>query len=86
MAARLRSSGGLLRFYHGYSVRLTMVALKGAMDNLVFVYCKRALEPLFTSGPPVACRRAGKWVDAPQDIYLAGPGRSQFVCRTAAAQ
>jgi hypothetical protein len=45
IAAQLLSAGGLLRFYHGYSARLAMIGLKGAMDNLMYVWCKRALEP-----------------------------------------
>ncbi|KAL1526824.1 hypothetical protein AB1Y20_015516 [Prymnesium parvum] len=45
MTSQLLRNGGILRFYHGYSLRLTMVGLKGAMDNVVFVYCKRYLEP-----------------------------------------
>lgn len=45
MAVQLLKKGGLIRFYHGYSVRLAMVGMKGALDNVVYVYCKRMLEP-----------------------------------------
>eukprot|EP00931_Biecheleriopsis_adriatica_P053196 TRINITY_DN31106_c0_g1_i1.p1 TRINITY_DN31106_c0_g1~~TRINITY_DN31106_c0_g1_i1.p1 ORF type:complete len:262 (+),score=35.16 TRINITY_DN31106_c0_g1_i1:104-889(+) len=37
------ASGGILRFYHGYWVRLAMVGLKGAMENVVYVFWKSTL-------------------------------------------
>ena len=44
---RLRSEGGLARFYFGYGPRLLMISVNGALFNAAFVAVKARLERLW---------------------------------------
>ena len=54
---RLRSAGGVERFYRGLAPRLLMVGLNGALFNTNLVGLKRILAPFFGDDPASAPTR-----------------------------
>ena len=44
VAGSLLSTGGVLRFYRGYTPRLLMVCVNGALFNMAFVACRNWLR------------------------------------------
>ena len=51
VARRLRAEGGLARFYRGYTLRVIMISINGALFNAAFVGVKSRLEQTSASPP-----------------------------------